>query len=127
MRIQLTAILAFALLPTGSSAHVVRHEFVPVSLQGSWAPSDGVCKKDDKSNIAISDRAYTSPELNCGVAYVSETSEAGGKAVFSAHLDCSKSTPPKQMDVILIPKTGELISLGSSFESLRDYKHCAQQ
>jgi hypothetical protein len=91
------------------------------------APRDSVCKKDNKSIITIADKAYASSDLACAVAYVSETSEAGGKAVYSAHLDCSKMTPPRQMDVILIPKRGDLISVGSSFESLKDYRHCAGQ
>ena len=127
MRTGLAVILAQLLMPHESFADVVRHEFVPVSLRGSWAPRDGVCKKDDKSIITISEKAYASSDLTCAVAYVSETSEGGGAAKYSAHLDCSEMIPPKQMDLILIPKKSDLISVGSSLKSLKDYKHCASQ
>jgi hypothetical protein len=127
MRTELALALALCLLPHESFADVVRHEFVPILLRGSWAPRDGVCQKDNKSIITISEKAYASSNLTCTVAHVSETSEAGGEARYSAHLDCSKMIPPKQTDLILIPKKGDLISVGPSFESLRDYKHCASQ
>ena len=108
-------------------ADVKRHEFVPESLRGSWAPSTEVCKNADKSIVVLSAQTYTSSEANCRVMWVSETAAAGGP-LYSAHLQCTKPDDEVQKtvsDVMLLPKDVNQISIGASFSDLKDYQRCS--
>jgi hypothetical protein len=124
-----TAILAITtatFVSHAAVADVKRHEFIPESLRGSWAPSTEVCKDSDKSIVVVSAKTYSSSEANCTVVWVSETAAARG-AVFSAHLLCSKpdkKASKTQSDVILSSKDNNTISIGSRFSNLKDYQRC---
>lgn len=107
-------------------ADVKRHQFIPESLRGSWAPSSGACKDADKSIIVLSAQTYTSSEANCRVFWVSVTPRAGGP-LYSARLQCSKPNDEAQKtfsDVMLLPKDVNRISIGAGSE-LRDYQRCS--
>ena len=125
-----TAILAIAtatFMSHTAVADVKRHEFIPESLRGSWAPSTEVCKNADKSIIVVSAKTYTSSEANCTVVWVSETAAARGP-MYSAHLQCSKPEQKggkTQSNIIFFPKDNNQISIGSRFSNLRDYQRCS--
>jgi hypothetical protein len=108
-------------------ADVKRHEFIPESLRGSWAPSAEVCKNADKTVIVVSAKAYASSEAKCAVLWVSETAAARGPT-YSAHLQCSKpddEAQKTQSDVIFVPKDVNQISIGARFSDLKDYQRCS--
>jgi hypothetical protein len=108
-------------------ADVKRHEFIPESLRGSWAPSTEVCKNADKSIIVVSAKTYTSSEANCTIVWVSETPAVRGP-IYSAHLLCSKpdeKLSKTQSDVVFSPKDNNQISIGSRFSNLKIYQRCS--
>ena len=74
------AMLATAATFVTHAAHadVKRHESIPESLRGSWAPSADACKSGDKSIVVVAAKAYSSPKANCAVVWVSETAAARG-------------------------------------------------
>jgi hypothetical protein len=125
---------AIAILATAATfascvavADVKRHEFIPESLRGSWAPSADACKNADKSIIVVSAKSYASSEAKCTVVWVSETAAARGP-IYSAHLQCSKpndDTRKTQSDVIFISKGADQISIGPRFSDLKDYQRCS--
>jgi hypothetical protein len=118
---------AAALVAHAAFADVKRHEFIPESLRGSWAPSTEVCKNADKSIIVLAAKAYTSSEAKCTVVWVSETAAARGPT-YSAHLQCSKpddEAHKTQSDVIFVPKAVDQISIGPRFSDLKDYQRCS--
>jgi hypothetical protein len=133
-RIRIKTMRAIAILATAATfvahaavADVKRHEFIPESLRGSWAPSVEVCTSADKSVIVETAQAYTSPGANCAVIWVSETAAARGP-VYSAHLQCSKpgdEAKKTQSDVIFVSKGANQISIGPRFSDLKDYQRCS--
>lgn len=121
------AIAAATSMSHGALADVIRHEYVPKALLGSWAPSQDVCnKKDDKTVVVLSPKGYVGAGSNCTVAWVSETPGAKG-AIFSAHLLCDKpgdKAQRTQSNLIMLPLGGDKVSLGSDFNNLKDYQRC---
>jgi hypothetical protein len=118
---------AATLLAHVAVADVKRHEFIPESLRGSWAPSTDACKNADKSIIVVAAKTYSSSEANCTVAWVSETAAARGPT-YSAHLQCSTTNDEArntQSDVIFIPKDVNQISIGPRFSDVKDYQRCS--
>ena len=125
------AIIALAAAVTleahAAVADVKRHESIPESLRGAWAPSTAVCKDADKSIIVIAAKTYVSSVASCRVAWVSETAAARGP-IYSAHLQCSKpadEAQKMQLDVILAQKDSTHISIGPRFSDLKDYQRCS--
>ena len=124
-----TVILAIAtatVVTHTASADVKRHEFIPVPLRGSWAPSADDCKNADKAKIVVSDKTYVSAEANCTVMWVSETAAARG-SIYAAQMRCGKPDEKDrktQSNVILAPKDANQISIGPSFGNLKDYQRC---
>jgi hypothetical protein len=125
--IAILAITTATFVSHATVADVKRHQFIPESLRGSWAPSTDACKTADKSVIVVSAKTYVSSEANCTVVWVSETAGARGP-IYSAHLQCSKAEekgPKTQSDVIISPKDTNRISIGSRFSDLKDYQRCS--
>jgi hypothetical protein len=125
-----TAILAITtatFVSHAAVADVKRHEFIPESLRGSWAPSTEVCENANNSIIVVSAKTYTSSEANCMVLWVSETAAARGP-MYSAHLQCSKPEQKlgkTQSDIVFSPKGSDQISIGSRFSNLKNYQRCS--
>jgi hypothetical protein len=127
MRTIATLATAAMLVSQAAVADVKRHQFIPESFRGSWAPSADACKNADKSIIVLSAKTYTSSEANCTVAWVSETAAARGP-LYSAHLQCPKpgeGAQKTQSDVIFSQKDANQISIGAGFSSLKDYQRCS--
>jgi hypothetical protein len=121
--IAILAITAATLVSHAAVADVKRHELIPDSLRGSWAPSAEACKGADKSIITVSAKTYTSSEANCTIIWVSETAAARGP-MYSVHMQCSK--PGKSaLDVIFLPKDNDHISIGSRFSDLKSHQRCS--
>lgn len=125
-----TALLALiaALVPHIAAAHVVRHNSIPESYVGSWAPDAGTCKESDKSVIALSAKTYATSGAKCTVDWVSETPGSRGP-IFSAHLQCSSPTaqPKKETvsNLIIRPQNDHQIAMGPDFASLKNYQRCS--
>jgi hypothetical protein len=119
------AILTITLMSQTTVADVKRHEFIPESLRGTWAPSAEVCK-DVNNSIVLSAKTYAGSEANCTVAWVSETAAARGP-MYSAHLLCTKPEDKNlktQSDIIFLPKDNDQIGIGSRFSNLKNYQRC---
>jgi hypothetical protein len=125
-----TAFLAFiaALVPQIAAAHVVRHNSIPQSYLGSWAPDSETCKESDKSVIALSAKTYVSSGVKCTVDWVSETPGPHGP-IFSAHLQCSSPAAPPEKEVmsnlVIRPQNDHQIAMGPDFASLKNYRRCS--
>jgi hypothetical protein len=123
------AILALAamLAPDGAVADVKRHEFLPESLQGSWAPSSGLCDSGDKALVSVSAKDYVSADAKCTVMWVSETAGNNGP-IYAAQLMCSKLEGKEQAapsNLIFVPtKDPDQIAIGASFRTLKDHQRC---
>lgn len=127
---RIIAILAAlaTLVAHAAQADVKRHEFIPESFRGSWAPGTDACKNGDKSIVVVAAKSYTSLDANCTVGWVSETAAARGP-VYSAHLQCSKPGDNAQKtpsDVIFIAKDVNHISIGPRFSDVKDYRRCSE-
>jgi hypothetical protein len=122
----LVFIAAFA--PQVASAHVVRHNSIPETYQGTWASDPAACK-DEKAIIVLSAKAYAGPAGSCIIDYVSETAEPRG-STFSARMQCSNPQGQAQkktiVNLIIRPDGAERISLGPGFDSLKAYQRCSQ-
>jgi hypothetical protein len=120
-------IFAAALVPQAVSAHVVRHNSVPETYQGTWAPDSAACN-DEKAIIVLSAKAYAGPAGSCVVDYVSETAEPAG-STFSARMQCSRLQGQVQAKIIanliMRPDGADRISVGPTFESLKAYQRCS--
>jgi len=122
------ALLVFiaASAPQVASAHVVRHNSVPETYQGTWAPDPAACKAE-KMIIVLSAKAYAGPAGSCVIDYVSETAEPGG-STFSARMQCSNPQGQAQKktiaNLIMRPDGADRISLGPGFDSLKAYQRC---
>ena len=128
MRKAVLLVFVAAFAPQAVSAHVVRHNSVPETYHGTWAPDSAACK-DEKVTIVLSAKAYAGPAGNCVVDYVSETAEPKG-STFSARMQCSdpRGQAQKKMiaNLIMRPDGADRISVGSTFESLKTYQRCSQ-
>jgi hypothetical protein len=125
-----TPLLAFlaVLVSHAAAADVKRHEFIPASLRGTWAPSAQVCENADKAAIVVSAKTYVSAAADCMVMWVSETAAARGP-MYSAHLQCStavgKTGKKTASNVMILPAEDNQISVGPAFSSLKVYHRCS--
>jgi hypothetical protein len=114
--------------PQVASAHVVRHNSIPETYQGTWAPDPAACK-DEKAIIVLSAKAYVGPVGSCVIDYVSETAEPRG-STYSARMQCSNPQAQAQkkpiVNLIMRPDDADRISLGPGFDSLKAYQRCSQ-
>jgi hypothetical protein len=117
-----------ALAPQLASAHVVRHNAIPETYQGTWASDPAACK-DRKAVITLSAKAYVGPAGSCVVDAVSETAEPKG-STFSARMQCSNPQGQAQKktvaNLIMRPDGPDRLSLGPGFESLTAYQRCSE-
>jgi hypothetical protein len=120
---------ALAAITSGTAiAHVVRHNSIPDTYVGRWAPGTETCKESDKAVIVLSAKKYVSPEAECAVDWVSETPGPHGP-IFSAHLRCAGPAAQTQKtagsNIIIRPDNDRQISIGSDFDNLKPYRRCS--
>jgi hypothetical protein len=121
-------IAAVTFAPHVATAGDVRHERIPDSYAGRWAPDSQVCKDKDKDKavITLSAKAYANAEANCTVDWVTETASPRGP-VYSAHLQCSSRAAPGQKaaaNLIIRSEDIDKISAGPDFGNLKIYQRC---
>jgi hypothetical protein len=58
------------LMPQVADAQLVRHNSIPETYWGTWAPADANCQDAKKSSIALSAQAYETSTTSCVVKYV---------------------------------------------------------
>ena len=128
MRKTFVMALVAAVAPPVASAHVVRHNSVPETYWGTWAPGEGACSAADKAAIVLSAKAYVGPAGSCAVEAVSETPSPNG-GTFSLRLRCpgSGAQAQKQTVVNLIFRADGNggISAGPTFEKLKAHRRCS--
>src|SRR5262249_17970128 len=116
-----------AVAPQAASAHVVRHNSVPESYRGTWAPGEGECGASDKAAIVLAAKTYTGPSGSCAVDYVSETASEKG-SLFSVRLLCPSPAGQAKKPVVnlLFRSDGaDQVSFGPSYAGLKAYRRCA--
>src|SRR5260221_687362 len=124
MRITAILIIVTTTFMSHGFAGDVRHNSIPKSFFGTWAPSPQVCKDADKSVIVLSAKTYGSSMANCTVNWVNETASTHGP-VYSAHMQClNPSEPARKVVSNLIMRSGAAnqISAGPDFDSLKVYQ-----
>jgi hypothetical protein len=84
---------------------VVRHDSIPETFRGTWAPGDVDCK-DQKSVIVLSAKPNMGSAGSCAVEAVSET-PGPKEATFSARLRCPGAAGQAKETANLIFKSGE--------------------
>ena len=108
-----------------ADAREIRHDAIPESFWGTWAPSTGSCKDADNAPIVLSAKSYAGPAGSCVIDYVTEVPGRGG-AIYSARMSCpgSKSQTKTTANLIIRSGTAEQISLGPTFEGLAAHQRC---
>ena len=107
----------------------VRHAGFPKSLQGTWVPSDELCRDDGKSRIVISERRVVGPKGDCAVDYVAETAAPAGP-FYSGHGSCSDREQPDKksiMNLVVQPRSDARALFGMTLDSLTEYQRCGAQ
>jgi hypothetical protein len=110
-----------------ANAHVVRHNGIPDTYRGTWAPAPAACK-DGKAIITLSAKAYVGPAGSCVVDSVSETAEPRG-STFSACMQCPNPQGAQKKTIanlIMRPDGPDRLSLGPGFERLTAYQRCSE-
>ena len=105
----------------------VRHNAVPVSLQGTWASNAQHCAKPEET-VVLATNSYTGPKGRCSVPWVIESAGQHG-TVYSMHLRCANDTAGADSGstLILIPHGADGLSLGDAFDSVTRYERCSAQ
>lgn len=126
MRTALALMIVVAVAPQIASAHVVRHNSIPESYWGTWAPGQGECTGDDKAAIVLTAKSYVGPAGTCSVDYVSETPTPKG-STYSARLLCPGTKAQKQSvyNLIFRSDAGGGISVGATFTGLKGHRRCS--
>ena len=106
----------------------VRHADYPRSLQGTWAPSEELCRGKDKSRVVISERRVVGAKVDCAIDYVVETPAPAGP-FYSGHGTCfDREQPDKksEMNLVVQPSGGARARFGSTLDNLTEYWRCAE-
>ena len=108
-----------------ADAREIRHDAVPESFWGTWAPGTGDCKDAKNPPIVLSAKSYAGPAGSCVILYVTEIPGRDG-ATYSARMSCSGSQPQAKTtaNLIIRPDTAEQISLGATFDTLATHRRC---
>ena len=121
-------IIAF-LMPLAAEAQLVRHNSIPETYWGTWAPADANCQDAKKSSIAVSAQAYESSTTSCVVKYVRRIPGPKGPTC-SARLQCTSREGEPQAEaianLIIRPSDPDRIFMGAEFASLKLYQRCAK-
>jgi hypothetical protein len=115
-----------ALTWQSSRADEVRRSTFAAALLGTWTLASQACSADNKSNLVITETAYTDANGSCKVGWIVETSGERGPN-YAVHGICGDATagPPKQENFLIRPESNDQISIGTSFEDLKVYQRCA--
>jgi hypothetical protein len=129
MRLLVPLTVITFLMPQVADAQLVRHNSIPETYWGTWAPADANCQDANKSSIALSDHAYESSTTNCVVKYVRRTPGPKGPTC-SARLQCTGRGDQPQTEaianLIIRPSDSDRIFMGAEFTSLKLYQRCAK-
>jgi hypothetical protein len=116
-------------IPQVATAQFVRHNSIPDTYWGTWAPADATCEDADKSSITLSEHAYESSATSCVVKYVWRTPGPKGPTC-SARLQCSDRGGQVQTEttanLIIRPSDADRIFMGAEFASLKLFQRCAK-
>ena len=106
-------------------ADIKRLDSIPISFQGSWAPSTDGCASDSGTVITVSAKTYAVGQDSCTLITLSETAGARG-AIYAARLRClnAKTQKTTAANLILRAVATDQISLGADFDSLKTYQRC---
>ena len=123
----LVLIAAFAAQTAAARVKVVGE--IPEDYWGEWTSGVEPCKSGDTEVLVLSAKAYAGPLGKCDVVSVSETPGENG-ATYSARLQCTESSKTQKKtsaNLIMRPGDANQISVGSTFEGLRDYQRCSER
>jgi hypothetical protein len=129
MRLLVPLTLIAFLMPQVADAQLVRHNSIPETYWGTWAPADANCQDAKKSSIAVSAQAYESSTTSCVVKYVRRIPGPKGPTC-SARLQCTSRGGEPQAEaianLIIRPSDPDRILMGAEFASLKLYQRCAK-
>jgi hypothetical protein len=124
MRSALVPAVIAAVSCHAADAREIRHDAMPETFWGTWAPGTDGCKEGD--TIVLTANSYVGPVGNCTIRYVTEIPGRGG-AIYSARMQCAPSgvvAQKKTANLIIRPEEGGQISAGPTFESLVAHRRC---
>ena len=127
-RVALLVLIAVT-APQAAAARVKVIGEIPKDYWGEWTSGLEPCKSGDTEVLVLSAKAYEGPLGKCDVVSVSEIPGQNG-AIYSARMLCSGlSQTEKKTSANLIMRPGDAnqISVGSTFEGLRDYQRCSEK
>jgi hypothetical protein len=117
------------LMPQVADAQLVRHNSIPETYWGTWAPADANCQDAKKSSIAVSAQEYESSTTSCVVKYVRRIPGPKGPTC-SARLQCiGRGSEPQAeaiANLIIRPSDPDRIFMGAEFAGLKLYQRCAK-
>jgi hypothetical protein len=129
MRLLVPLTLIAFLMPRVADAQLLRHNSIPETYWGTWAPADANCQDAKKSSIAVSAQAYESSTTSCVVKYVRRIPGPKGPTC-SARLQCTSRGGEPQAEaianLIIRPSDPDRILMGAEFASLKLYQRCAK-
>ena len=122
-------VLIAAIAPQAAAARVKVIGVIPEDYWGEWTSGVEPCKSGDTEVLVLSAKVYAGPLGKCDVVSVSEIPGQNG-ATYSARLLCTNSSQTQKKtsaNLIMRPGDANQISVGSTFEGLRDYQRCSKK
>jgi hypothetical protein len=95
-------------------------------MLATWAPSQELCERKDRSSVTISEARFSSSDGNCEVQWIVERAASLG-ATYGIHARCLDPSDPEKVsaiNLIIWPQGSDRISIGKAFDDLKVYQRC---
>jgi hypothetical protein len=115
-----------ALMVQVAASDEIRKTKFAGALLGTWAPSQELCERKDKSSVTILETQFTSSDRNCEVQWIIERAASLG-APYGIHARCFDRSDPEKVsaiNLIVWPQGSDQISIGKTFDDLKVYQRC---
>jgi hypothetical protein len=115
-----------ALMVQIAAGDEIRHTKFAGTLLGTWAPSQELCERKDKSSITISGAQFSSSDGSCAVQWIVERAASRG-VTYGVHARCVDPSQPNKVsaiNLIVWPQGSDRISIGKTFDDLKLYQRC---